>query len=128
MTTRRWRVSGGRSSRSWCITVGIGPGGKRYKILPSISRSSITGSACRQGSASCLLRSMNKDTMPDCWRHERFGVHYCHPTSIPARSSLIVMKKNGRSRVPSGHIFILIQETRAPRPYPSRQSGRPLAT
>jgi len=24
---------------------------------------------------------MSKDTTPGCWQHERFGVHYCHPTS-----------------------------------------------
>jgi integrase len=25
---------------------------------------------------------MNKNTMLDWWQYERFGVHYCHPTSV----------------------------------------------
>jgi len=40
----RWRASGGRSNKSLSIIGGTGQGKRRYAILPSISRSSITGS------------------------------------------------------------------------------------
>ncbi len=46
------------------------------RITQNISRSSITGSADRQGRGIFPLWYMKDISMQDNWQHERFGVHY----------------------------------------------------
>src|SRR3990170_1770363 len=77
-----WKVSGEHSNRNWSITVITQADRRQFEILQSISRSSITGSADRPGLASCHPQLMNKGSMQERCQHKRFGVHYCHPTSL----------------------------------------------
>src|SRR3989304_9097981 len=77
-----WKVSGEHSNRNWSITVITQADRRQFEILQSISRSSITGSADRPGLASCHPQLMNKGSMQERCQHKRFGVHYCHPTSV----------------------------------------------
>lgn len=81
LTTRPWRVSGELSNKSLCITAVTEADRRQFATLRSISRYFITGSGVRLDWDSCPLLPMSKNTMLDYWQHERFGVHYCHPTS-----------------------------------------------
>ena len=80
-TMLQWRVSGEHWSRNLSITGATEPDRKQYRILQNISRSSITGSAVRQGWDIFPPWYMKDISMQDNWQHERFGVHYWHPRS-----------------------------------------------
>ena len=82
MTTRPWRASGAPSSKNWFTTVTTGADESQFETSQNTSRSSTIASAARLGRDSSPLRPMKKDAMQDCSQHQRFGVHYCHPTPI----------------------------------------------